>query len=352
MSTKNNPTSEVEEELKEASPPVASTAGLSVRDNPGTIMLANRLRKNMRVVGKWARKQSLECFRVYDADLPEYAFAIDFYGDFIHMQEYLAPSSIDEAKVIARREQALVAVQLALDVPANRIQMKIRQRQRGKEQYQSRPREYNERTSGFVVREGAAKFWVNLEDYLDTGLFLDHRPMRKFIYENAADKRFLNLFSYTASASVHAALGGAKSSLSIDMSNTYLDWARKNFGLNGIGGTQHQLKRADCIAYLESVWESKRNKFDLIFLDPPTFSNSKHTENVLDIQRDHVSLITNTMNKLERDGLLIFSTNKRSFKLDASLADKFKIKDFTQASLDRDFQRSKKIHQTWLLNHK
>jgi 23S rRNA (guanine2445-N2)-methyltransferase / 23S rRNA (guanine2069-N7)-methyltransferase len=313
----------------------------------GSAMLVNRLRKNQRSIGKWARQQNLQCYRLYDADLPEYAFAIDCYGRFVHMQEYQPPASIDEAKVSLRREQARAAVQQALNISSDLIVMKTRQRQRGKQQYQALNEYRDKHRQDFVVLEGEARFLVNLHDYLDTGLFLDHRPMRRFIYENARNKRFLNLFCYTATASVHAALGGAASSLSIDLSNTYLDWARKNYGLNGIGGKQHRLKREDCMAYLESG----ATLFDLIFLDPPTFSNSKSTDNILDIQRDHVSLIKNAMKKLDKNGLLIFSANKRNFKLDDVVSASYELKDYTRASLDKDFQRSRKIHQTWLLRH-
>lgn len=309
-------------------------------------MLENRLRKNLRKLSKWARQQNIQCYRLYDGDLPEYAFAIDCYGPYVHMAEYQAPASIEQSKVIARREQAMLAVQNVLGIGAESIVLKSRERQRGKQQYQVQ----NTSNAFFVTSEGPAQFWINLKDYLDTGLFIDHRPIRQFIRENAAGKRFLNLFCYTATASVHAALGGAESSLSIDMSNTYLDWGRKNFLLNKISGSKHRLKRADCISWLESHVE-EHEQFDLIFLDPPTFSNSKKTDNVLDIQRDHVSLITNTMRKLERNGLLIFSTNKRNFKLDPVLLEKYKIRDYSNASLGKDFQRQKKIHQSWLISH-
>ena len=313
------------------------------QQDQGVAILINRLRKNQRVLGKWARQQNIECFRLYDRDLPEYAFAIDCYGEFVQMAEYQAPASIEEEKVTARREQAIAAVQEVLGIARENIVMKARERQRGKQQYEAQ----DQSKSFFVVNEGPARFWINLKDYLDTGLFLDHRPIRQFIRENAAGKRFLNLFCYTASASVHAALGGAASTLSIDLSNTYLDWARRNFLLNSIGGKKHRLKKADCIEYLSSKYE----KFDLIFLDPPTFSNSKSSSNVLDIQKDHGSLIRNAMNKLEKDGLLIFSTNKLNFKLENECLKAFKVRDYTAASLDKDFQRQKKIHQTWLISH-
>ena len=318
-----------------------------INENPmqdeGMTMLINRLRKNQRILGKWARHQNIECFRVYDRDLPEYAFAIDCYGEYVQMAEYQAPSEISDEKVSTRREQAIAAVQEVFGLPREHIALKSRERQRGTQQYeaQDRSKEF------FVVNEGPARFWINLKDYLDTGLFLDHRPIRQFIRENAKGKSFLNLFCYTASASVQAALGGATSTLSIDLSNTYLDWARRNFLLNKIGGKNHRLKKADCIDYLSSKYE----KFDLIFLDPPTFSNSKSSSNVLDVQKDHGTLIRNAMNKLERDGLLIFSTNKLNFKLDSESLKKFEIRDYTKSSLDKDFQR-RKIHQTWLISHK
>lgn len=310
-------------------------------------MLYNRLQKNLRSIGKWARQQDLQCYRLYDADLPEYAFAIDCYDRHIHMQEYEAPASISSDKVEHRREQAQIAVAKAMDIPQDLIVLKTRQRQRGSNQYQSLAEQSDKNSHNFVVHENRARLLINLHDYLDTGLFLDHRPIRKFIYENSKGKRFLNLFCYTGSASVHAALGGAITSLSCDLSNTYLDWARKNFALNKLGGKQHRLTRVDCIRFLETC----RDKFDLIFLDPPTFSNSKKTDNVLDIQRDHLSLIKNAMGLLEKDGLLIFSTNKRKFKLDGALTEKFAVEDYSSASLDKDFLRNKHIHQVWMIRH-
>ena len=243
-----------------------------------------------------------------------------------------------------RREQAIAAVQEVFGLARENIILKSRERKRGTQQYEAQ----DQSKSFFAVNEGPARLWINLKDYLDTGLFLDHRPIRKFIRENAKGKRFLNLFCYTASASVQAALGGATSTLSIDLSNTYLDWARQNFLLNKISGKNHRLKKADCVDYLSSKYE----KFDLIFLDPPTFSNSKSSSNVLDIQKDHGTIIHNAMNKLERDGLLIFSTNKLNFKLASESLKMFGIRDYTKSSLGKDFQRQKKIHQTWLISHK
>ncbi|PCH60617.1 MAG: bifunctional 23S rRNA (guanine(2069)-N(7))-methyltransferase RlmK/23S rRNA (guanine(2445)-N(2))-methyltransferase RlmL [SAR86 cluster bacterium] len=309
----------------------------------GVNMLVNRLNKNLRKLGKWAKQQQLQCYRLYDADIPEYAFAIDLYKGRVHMQEYKAPASIPEQKVELRRQQAIAAVQRCLKIPLNEISLKTRQRQRGSNQYQSKA----DSGENFVVSEGQAKFWVNLRDYLDTGLFLDHQPIRQYIAEHARDKSFLNLFCYTGSASIQAALGGASSTLSIDLSNTYLDWARRNLQLNGLGGKHHQLKQKDCIEYLEKA----NGSFDMIFLDPPTFSNSKKTDNVLDIARDHVQLIKHAMGLLAAGGLLIFSTNMRKFKLDQDSLKSYALEDYTKASIGKDFARNPRIHQVWMIRH-
>ena len=319
--------------------------------------LKNRLQKNLRVVGKWAGQQGIECYRLYDADLPEFAFAVDLYDDRVHIAEYQAPAKIDPAKVEARREGMLLALQEVLGVPARALSIKSRERQRGNKQYTVE----DDLGKFFTVREGRAKLYVNLTDYLDTGLFLDHRAIRRFIFERARGKRFLNLFCYTGSATVHAALGGATSSLSVDLSNTYLEWARRNFQENKIGGKRHRLKRADCVAFLETLVDrrppsldsndedAEKGLFDLIFLDPPTFSNSKKTDNVLDIQRDHGKLITGCMARLASGGLLIFSNNFRGFRMDEDIKTRYKVTDFTKQSLDRDFHGNPKIHQTYLI---
>ena len=314
---------------------------------PGAQMLANRLRKNLKSVGRWAHKQGHMCYRLYDADMPEYSFAIDLYGSHVHMQEYKAPTSVSEEDAAQRRRQAYQALCQVmgqeLQIPASRIVLKVRERQRGSEQYRPTQKEGED----FEVSEGSARFIVNLERYLDTGLFLDHRPIRHWIGEHASGARFLNLFCYTATASVHAALGGASQSASVDMSRTYLQWAARNFELNGMDTRRHVLLQQDCMKFLETCEE----QFDLIFLDPPTFSNSKSTENVLDIQRDHGLLIDQCMRLLPPDGLLIFSNNHRRFRLDDTLAQRYRIQDCTAASLDKDFERNSRIHQTWFIRH-
>ena len=227
------------------------------------------------------------------------------------------------------------------NIPSDNIVLKVRERQKGNEQY----RPQAQKGEDFIVTEGDARLQVNLERYLDTGLFLDHRPIRQWIAQNSEGCRFLNLFCYTASASVHAALGGAQSSVSVDLSKTYLNWAAKNFALNDIDTYTHKLEQGDCVEYLRKC----KQEFDLIFLDPPTFSNSKSTENVLDIQRDHVELIKLCMQRLPANGLLIFSNNNRRFKLDPSVNELFQVEDCTAASIDKDFARNNKIHQCWFI---
>ena len=305
-------------------------------------MLFNRLQKNQRRLKGWLKKSSISCYRLYDADIPEYSAAIDIYEKFIYVQEYAAPSTIEERVAKQRFETIKRAVKEFSGNEYKKVYYKERRRQKGDSQYQR----LNEETSeSIVVNEGRARFEVNLSDYLDTGLFLDHRPVRALLAEMTAGKTLLNLFCYTASATVQAALAGAKSSLSVDMSNTYLDWAQRNFELNSLSSSKHQLLRADCLKWLEEDSQT----FDVIFLDPPTFSNSKKMESVLDVQRDHPELIRQAMAKLNPEGTLVFSNNFRKFKLDELTSRQFNCENITQQTLDTDFERNPRIHNVWLI---
>lgn len=321
----------------------------------GARMLVNRLQKNFKQLDKWARKNDIRCYRLYDADMPEYAAAIDIYRGmaergreeqlYVHVQEYAAPKSVDEDRAAQRFAEIEAAVPFALEVPASRISYKQRRRNKGTTQYEK----VSERPQGdlITVVEGSSRLQINLWQYLDTGLFLDHRPVRDLIASKARDQRFLNLFCYTATASVRAAMAGAKFTVSVDMSNTYLNWARRNFALNGLSEARNRLEQADCLRWLEE----NTQQFDLILLDPPSFSNSKRMEDVLDIQRDHVALIHNAMRALSEGGTLVFSNNLRSFKLDSDALSAYEIKDITAQTIDQDFQRNTKIHQCWLITH-
>ncbi|RYY03031.1 MAG: bifunctional 23S rRNA (guanine(2069)-N(7))-methyltransferase RlmK/23S rRNA (guanine(2445)-N(2))-methyltransferase RlmL [Gammaproteobacteria bacterium] len=321
----------------------------------GAQMLVNRLQKNLKQLEKWARKNDINAYRLYDADMPEYSAAIDVYCGqtqpgkaeqwYANVQEYAAPKSVDEDRAAQRFAEIELAVPFALNIPAQHISYKQRRRNKGTMQYEK----LTELPTGdvFSVQEGAAKLHINMWQYLDTGLFLDHRPVRKLIAQMAKDKRFLNLFCYTATASVHAAMGGARYTVSVDMSNTYLNWARKNFALNGLSESKNRLEQADCLKWLEE----NEQQYDLILLDPPSFSNSKRMEDVLDVQRDHVDMIHNAMRVLDEKGTLIFSNNLRTFKLDAEALSSYTIKDISSQTIDEDFKRNTKIHQCWLVTH-
>jgi 23S rRNA (guanine2445-N2)-methyltransferase / 23S rRNA (guanine2069-N7)-methyltransferase len=314
--------------------PVVEQARLS----EGGQMFANRLQKNLKQLGKWARKEGVECYRLYDADMPEYSMAVDLYGDWVHVQEYAAPKSIDPEKAKERMFDAIAAIPQALGVDKSKVVIKRRERQSGTKQYQ------RQATQGqfLEVSEGGVKLLVNLTDYLDTGLFLDHRPLRLRIQKEAAGKRFLNLFCYTATATVHAAKGGARTTTSVDLSKTYLDWARRNLSLNGYSD-KNKLEQGDVMAWLAE----DRGEYELIFIDPPTFSNSKRMEGIFDVQRDHVQLLDLAMARLTKDGVLYFSNNFRKFELDESLAARYQVEEISASTLDPDFARNPKIHRAW-----
>jgi 23S rRNA (guanine2445-N2)-methyltransferase / 23S rRNA (guanine2069-N7)-methyltransferase len=317
---------------------------------PGAQMFANRLRKNLQRLDPWAEREQIDCFRVYDADMPEYAFAIDLYGResrHVYVQEYAAPKSVNQESARERRREALAVLPEVLGVPLPRVHTRVRKPQKGAEQYEKR----DSAAERHAVLEGGLKFWVNFRDYLDTGLFLDHRIVRGMLRAWAKDADFLNLFCYTGSATVYAAAGGARTTVGVDLSNTYLDWAHENLLLNGFRGDNHELYRADCLAWLEEQ-EPRGARFDLIFLDPPTFSNSKRMEGVLDVQRDHVGMIRRSMKLLRPAGRLVFSTNYTRFKLEAGTLGDLAIEDISTATVPKDFERHARIHKCFVVRFK
>jgi 23S rRNA (guanine2445-N2)-methyltransferase / 23S rRNA (guanine2069-N7)-methyltransferase len=335
-------------ETREPRTPEAARAERSKR--PGAQMFANRLRKNLARLDPWAEREHIDCYRLYDADMPEYAFAIDLYGRaprHVSLQEYAAPKTVDVQGARERRRDVLAALPQVLEVPLEQIHSRVRKPQKGAEQYEKRELD----AGRLAVREAGLEFWVNFGDYLDTGLFLDHRIVRGMLREWARDADFLNLFCYTGSATVYAAAGGARSSVSVDLSNTYLDWARENLVLNGFAGPTHELHRADCRKWLEE--ESARGpRFDLIFLDPPTFSNSKRMQGVLDVQRDHAVMIRHALQLLRPAGRLVFSTNYTRFKLDAAALGDFEIEDISARTIPKDFERHARIHRCYVVRHR
>jgi len=314
--------------------------------SPGAQMVANRIEKNLRRLKNYLTDHRLSCFRAYDADLPEYSAAIDVYEGRLHIQEYLAPMDIPEDVAAGRLRELVAGAQAAFGLGREFVYLKTRRREKGGGKYRRARQATGEY---FEVSEGAQKFWVNLDDYLDSGLFLDSRSLRQRIAKSCSGKRFLNLFCYTASATVYAALGGAASSLSIDLSPTYTHWAAQNFELNKLDLDDHVIEQADALAWLDwaAGQPNAKGAFDLIYLDPPTFSNSKRTDSVLDIQRDHASMIALCMELLSAQGELIFVTNAQRFKLDPAIAEQFSVTDFSAKSIPPDFERNAKIHRAF-----
>ncbi len=310
-------------------------------------MFANRLQKNIKKLVKWLKRQNIHCYRIYDADLPEYAIAVDVYqGEktWINVQEYQAPKSVSQEKANARLSAALFEIAKCFDIPKEQVFLKIRSKQKGLDQYEKQASQEQFE----IIEEHGARLYVNFTDYLDTGLFLDHRPMRIKIQQQAQNKHFLNLFAYTGSASVHAALGGAISTTTMDMSKTYLQWAQRNMDLNN-SPCDNRFIRANCMEWLEQEAHksSIERTYDIIFLDPPTFSNSKRMENNLSIQEDHVALINNATKLLSAEGILYFSTNFRRFKLDVAALAHLKVKEISKQTIAEDFARTPKIHYCW-----
>jgi 23S rRNA (guanine2445-N2)-methyltransferase / 23S rRNA (guanine2069-N7)-methyltransferase len=308
----------------------------------GTEMVYNRLRKNLAHFGRWARKQGLSCYRLYDADLPEYSAAIDIYAERAHVQEYAPPKTIPPETASERLADLVHALQRALQIPPEHIYLKRRERQRERKQYER----LGDSAEFFQVDEAGLKFWVNLADYIDTGLFLDSRDLRARVREQAAERRVLNLFCYTASASVYAVAGGASRSLSIDLSPTYISWAERNFELNRVDPARHKLMQADVMGWLR---QQPRQHFDLAYVDPPTFSNSKRTDTVFDVQRDHLELLQLTRAHLSQHGRILFVCNRERFTLDPQLAQDWAIEDLGKQSIPADFARHPRIHHAWWL---
>jgi len=300
---------------------------------------ANRLRKNRRGLDRWARREGISCYRLYDADVPQYAVAVDLYDRWAHVQEHAPPATVSEQDARRRREAMAAALPDLLDLPAEDVFFKTRERQRGRAQYDRREVPAALRT----VQEGGYTFLVNLSEYLDTGLFLDGRLVRAAIRERADGRRFLNLFAYTSTATVYAAKGGAAETTSVDMSATYLSWAERNLAHNGLSGKRHRLERANCLDWLQR----QPGRYDLIYCDPPTFSNSKDMSGSFEVQRDHGPLIHAALRCLAPQGILLFACNRRGFKLDRDALEGLTLEDLSASTLPRDFKRRAAQHHVW-----
>jgi 23S rRNA (guanine2445-N2)-methyltransferase / 23S rRNA (guanine2069-N7)-methyltransferase len=335
------------EDFQQPRPPAPDAA--EVRARPGAQMFANRLRKNFKSALDWAQRDSVDCFRIYDADMPEYAFAIDQYGDgagnrWVVVQEYAPPRTVDAKAARQRRDEALAVIPHELDIPVERMFVRERRQQKQGLQYEklAREREFE------VVREQPYRFFVNFTDYLDTGLFLDHRPTRRLIAELARGKRFLNLFAYTGTATVYAAGAGAVGSTTVDMSRTYLDWAKRNLALNELASPAHGFVQANCLTWLEEQRTTAR-RWDFMFIDPPTHSRSKRMTEDFDVQRDHGKLLNLARELLTPRGTILFSNNYTRFKLDAAALGAFEIEDISRNTVPEDFSRNLRIHSCFLL---
>jgi 23S rRNA (guanine2445-N2)-methyltransferase / 23S rRNA (guanine2069-N7)-methyltransferase len=301
--------------------------------------LVNRLRKNHKRLAKWTRREGIEVYRVYDADLPEYAAAVDLYRDRAVVQEYAPPAEIPLDKAATRRLEIVAAVAHVFEIPAHHVYVKTRRRQKGADQY--RRSETDPAIS--IVAEAGHEFRVDLASYLDTGLFPDHRRTRALLGELAKDKDVLNLFAYTGTATVYAAKGGARSTTTVDLSKTYLDWAKRNLELNDIRGDRHRLVRADVLAWLEQ----ETRAYDVVFCDPPTFSNSKSMDGTWDVQRDHAELLAKVAARVRPGGVILFSTNARRFKLADPLPG-LQAEEITKQTTSPDFER-RPLHRAWRL---
>ncbi|VFP88167.1 Ribosomal RNA large subunit methyltransferase K/L [Candidatus Erwinia haradaeae] len=315
---------------------------------PGRYVIdyANRLRKNIKKLDKWAQNEGIECYRIYDCDLPDYKVTIDRYSDWVLIQEYSPPYIINPSKAQQRLLDVITTTIDVLHILPHKLILKIRSKQKGRnKQYQK----LNNNGNFLEVMEFNAKLLVNLTDYLDTGIFLDNRITRKILGKMSNGKKFLNLFSYTGSASVHAGLGGALSTTTIDISRTYINWAERNMRLNGLLGDNHRLIQTDCLHWLRESVEI----FDLIFIDPPTFTNSKRMNNHFDIQRDHIKVIKHLKRLLHYRGSIIFSNNKQNFKMNITGLNLLNLKatELSSKTKPRDFSHSRPTHTCWLITH-
>ena len=311
----------------------------------GAQIVYDKIMKNLAELKPKMEAEGVTCYRVYDADIPEYAAAIDIYeGRWVNLAEYAAPPTVDPALAESRLNEIIYATERALSVDIENIYVKQRKEQKGKSQYTklASKNRFN------IVRENGLKLLVNFQDYLDTGLFLDHRPVRKMIQEMAEGKRFLNLFCYTASATLNAIKGGALSTVSVDASSTYLDWAIANLRMNGYPtDIENFFYRDDVINWLWATYD----RYDLIFCDPPTFSNSKG-RSTFDVQRDHYALIKAATMHLAPGGVLIFSTNFRKFRLEDSIREKYLVEDITDKTIGEDFKNDPNVHKCYLIRNK
>ncbi len=309
-------------------------------------MLVNRVRKNSRKLAAWRRKTGVTCYRLYDRDIPELPLTLDWYEGQLHAAAWSRKRDQDDPEAAAALAAWLVThVGEALGCDPKHVHLKDRRRQRGTEQYTKRGPRFRAADRRFAVAEGGLQFLVNLKDYLDTGLFLDHRQTRAMVRDASQGRRMLNLFAYTGSFSAYAAAGGAETTTTVDLSQTYLDWAQDNLRLNGFDGLDHSFARASVPDFLVDA-RNRGQSWDLVVCDPPTFSNSKRTQDVFDIQRDHGVLLRTIRDVLAPGGLVVFSTNARRFKLDDDAFAGMLAEEISDRTVPPDY-RDRRIHRCW-----
>lgn len=306
--------------------------------------LANRIRKNLRSLKSFLHAEKISCFRVFDWDMPEYPLCVDFYEGRLHVAEYQTRHQLGDAAYQAWLEECIAALMNVFGITRESIFLKLRKKRQRFEQYEK----VDHTANRVEVAEDGLRFLVNLSDYIDTGLFLDHRPLRKKVQSDSRGKHVLNLFCYTGAFSVHAASGGALTVTSVDLSTTYLNWARENFKLNGINITRHSFLRADAKLWVK---QNPVRLYDIIVLDPPTMSKSRTATSAFDVQLDHRQLIQDTMKHLNQKGVLYFSTNYRNFNPDPALTADLQMEEITSWTIPPDF-RNKLIHRCWKIQHR
>ncbi len=329
-------------DVKPETDPKPVFGGLQEKDREQAQLFANRLTKRARHLRRWPTRRSISCFRIYERDIPEIPLVVDRYEDAIHITEYERPHERSLSRHSAWLQLMKTTAAKTLGVPVQQVFLKKRQKRRQGDQYEKIAEQKKMRT----VTEGELKFLINLSDYVDTGLFLDHRVTRAMVREEAEGKSFLNLFAYTGSFTIYAADGGAVDSTTVDLSKNYLSWARENLKLNGLDGPQHHFVPSDSIEFLEQTVRDPKQRFDLVVVDPPTFSNSKRTEADWDVQEQHVEMLDLVSQVLNPDGIVYFSTNFRKFKPRLAELPQFESIEISKKTVPEDF-RNRKIHRCW-----
>jgi 23S rRNA (guanine2445-N2)-methyltransferase / 23S rRNA (guanine2069-N7)-methyltransferase len=315
---------------------------LTAKDLEQAHLFKNRLEKLARHLRRWPTKRGISCFRIYDKDIPEIPLVVDRYDNHLHITEYERPHERNPPRHAAWLELMCQTASDTLDVAPECVHLKSRVKHASQQQYEK----VGDAGHFVTVQEDGLKFLVNLTDYVDTGLFLDHRQTRKMVRQDAKEKEVLNLFAYTGSFSVYAAAGGARCTTTVDLSHTYLRWAKRNFEINGFSGEQHHFIASDTLGFLRSLIGSGNASFDLAIVDPPTHSNSKKTSQDWNVQTDHVELLKCLRALIRLNGIVYFSTNFRRFKLEEEQLNDYQIREISQQTVPEDF-RNKRIHRCW-----